>query len=424
MRFLSALYMLLAAASVFAAEITPVDKVQSYVNIRSAPDPGADVVGRLGRGETLPSPDIVDGWFRVELPEGGIGYVHADWAVIVAANVVTDAADGGQSVEDVAENVDSADDVTPAEDVSEDAEAAPRAHDDDAAASLADAPTDTDAESPLGKPADVEAGDADAANAGAEPSPDEAQPESSSAVADVSDAQPPGVVPQPAVSPPVPASPIKGERDFVVRFKTETTGTSSQIYDDGNVVGIGTTAPQQRLEVNGSIQIHDQNSGVAGLMITQSSGDTGYILHNRASTLTIGAGSVDRLTIDRAGNIGIAVARPEHPLHVANGAFLSAGGVWTNSSSRQGKTDIHTLDTEAAMSAVMALQPVSFRYRTDNGETYLGFIAEDVPDLVATADRSGLSAMDIVAALTKVIQEQERRIAALEKEVADTQNQP
>lgn len=38
-----------------------------------------------------------------------------------------------------------------------------------------------------------------------------------------------------------------------------------------------------------------------------------------------------------------------------------------------------------------------FNYKADNGQEYLGFIAEDVPEAVATADRQGLSSMDIVA---------------------------
>ncbi|MCK7574508.1 MAG: hypothetical protein MZV65_00275 [Chromatiales bacterium] len=40
----------------------------------------------------------------------------------------------------------------------------------------------------------------------------------------------------------------------------------------------------------------------------------------------------------------------------------------------------------------------------------MGFIAEDVPDLVATKDRKGLSPMDIVAVMTKVVQEQQGMI--------------
>jgi hypothetical protein len=44
----------------------------------------------------------------------------------------------------------------------------------------------------------------------------------------------------------------------------------------------------------------------------------------------------------------------------------------------------------------------------------VGFIAEDVPDLVATADRKGLSSMDVAAVLTKVIQQQQRTIEDLQ----------
>ena len=57
---------------------------------------------------------------------------------------------------------------------------------------------------------------------------------------------------------------------------------------------------------------------------------------------------------------------------------------------------------------------MQFNYISDQQETYVGFIAEDVPELVATGDRQGLSAMDIVAVLTKVVQEQQQKIEQLE----------
>ena len=45
------------------------------------------------------------------------------------------------------------------------------------------------------------------------------------------------------------------------------------------------------------------------------------------------------------------------------------------------------------------------------------FIAEDVPDLVATKDRKGLSPMDIVAVVTKVVQDQQETIKDQGKEI-------
>ena len=62
----------------------------------------------------------------------------------------------------------------------------------------------------------------------------------------------------------------------------------------------------------------------------------------------------------------------------------------------------------------MALQPVVFNYRNETGEDYVGFIAEDVPELVAVSDRDALSTMDIVAVLTRVVQEQQNKIKELE----------
>jgi hypothetical protein len=213
---------------------------------------------------------------------------------------------------------------------------------------------------------------------------------------------------------PAGAASIEGSVGFLTKFTAPTIGGTSQVYDDGNSIGIGTTEPKQRLEVNGNIQIHERNSSVAGLMITQSDGETGYIMHNRASTLTIGAGSVDRITIDRDGNVGIGVSRPTNPIEMASGAHVTAGGVWTNSSSRSRKENIAELSLDDALTTLARLEPVHFNYKNDHQERYVGFIAEDVPELVATSDRDGLSSMDIVAVLTRVVQEQQKKIEDLE----------
>ena len=99
---------------------------------------------------------------------------------------------------------------------------------------------------------------------------------------------------------------------------------------------------------------------------------------------------------------------------MASGAHVTSGGVWTDASSRAYEENIRDLTTEEALTAFAGLTPVRFNYLTDEEEDYVGFIAEDVPDLVAMGDRDGLSPMDIVAVLTKVVQEQEDRIAELE----------
>ncbi|HLP60176.1 MAG TPA: tail fiber domain-containing protein, partial [Candidatus Deferrimicrobium sp.] len=61
--------------------------------------------------------------------------------------------------------------------------------------------------------------------------------------------------------------------------------------------------------------------------------------------------------------------------------------------------------TVEALEALNQLNPVRYNYKVDKTDECLGFIAEDVPNLVATADRKSLSPMDITAVLTKVVQE-------------------
>ena len=89
---------------------------------------------------------------------------------------------------------------------------------------------------------------------------------------------------------------------------------------------------------------------------------------------------------------------------------MTAGGVWTNASSREYKDNIETLSTEEAFGTLKGLHPVKFAYKKDMTEKHVGFIAEDVPDLIATKDRKGLSSMDITAILTKVVREQQEMI--------------
>ncbi|MFH1951162.1 MAG: hypothetical protein ABIL06_06070 [Pseudomonadota bacterium] len=65
---------------------------------------------------------------------------------------------------------------------------------------------------------------------------------------------------------------------------------------------------------------------------------------------------------------------------------------------------------------------MKFSYKADSEEKHVGFIAEEAPALVASKDRKGMSPMDVVAVLTKVVQEQQKTIAELSKKVAELQN--
>ena len=117
------------------------------------------------------------------------------------------------------------------------------------------------------------------------------------------------------------------------------------------------------------------------------------------------------MLINSTGQMSFGNASPAittHALLHQSGANLTLGGTWTNASSRALKQDIEPITSALARDAVRGLQPVGYRYKSELDERYVGFIAEDIPELVATRDRKGLALMDITAVLTKVVQDQDR----------------
>jgi hypothetical protein len=142
--------------------------------------------------------------------------------------------------------------------------------------------------------------------------------------------------------------------------------------------------------------------------VIQGSGTLGYRVFT-SSGHAVGSSFVPttRLLIDYNGlfalNANSTVAG--HELHTSSGAYLTTSGTWTNASSREYKEAIAPLSADAAQQTLAALEPVTFRYKNEADQQRVGFIAEDVPELVAMKDRKGLSPMDIVAVLTKVVQQ-------------------
>lgn len=137
-----------------------------------------------------------------------------------------------------------------------------------------------------------------------------------------------------------------------------------------------------------------------------------------APTTTTPTGTA-RITIKGNGNVGIGTQNPSYPLQMASGAYVTTGGVWTNASSREYKDNIKGLKVENAMETLQGLNPVTFNYKVSPEENHVGFIAEEVPDLVAMKDRQGLSPMDIVAVLTKVVQGQQEAIQEQQKTIQE-----
>jgi hypothetical protein len=103
---------------------------------------------------------------------------------------------------------------------------------------------------------------------------------------------------------------------------------------------------------------------------------------------------------------------------------LHVTGVLTQASSIALKENVAVLSGQEALATLQDLQPVKYTYKADETkQPRLGFIAEDVPELVATAARDRLSPMDLIAVLTKAMQEQQQTITALIAKVDTLVNQ-
>jgi hypothetical protein len=107
--------------------------------------------------------------------------------------------------------------------------------------------------------------------------------------------------------------------------------------------------------------------------------------------------------------------------HVNNQTAASKGvakdGNWTGST-REIKNNICDFTAQEAIEILADLNPIKFSYRADErNKPHVGFIAEEVPDVIASPDKKMISEIDIVAVLTKVVQEQQRTIVDLSKKI-------
>ena len=204
--------------------------------------------------------------------------------------------------------------------------------------------------------------------------------------------------------------------------------TNALYVDTTGRVGLGTSTPAKNLTISDAlspaIQMQQSASPFQAWDIIANSNNfyVRDVNHESNPFIILPAAPYNSLVIDASGRIGLGVASPSYQIHHSSGARLDAG-VWVDASSRKIKQDIHDLDRDAAFDALQRLQPVTFEYKVSPTDKHVGFIAEDVPELVARPDRTGIAPMDIVGVLTKVVQEQQKTIADLRERLERLEKQ-
>jgi len=177
-----------------------------------------------------------------------------------------------------------------------------------------------------------------------------------------------------------------------------TSGSErARIDSSGNLLVGTTSAPSysSKLRVQGGIETQGTNQ--YNIVATSSGSDFEWVLRSGSRQL----------------------------YYVANAtvvANLSAAGVWTNASDARYKENI--VDSQYGLSTVMALKPRLYNLIDQADKPQVGFIAQEVIDVVPEVvesihnsvtgeDRYTFSYGNLVAVLTKAIQEQNQLITQL-----------
>ena len=188
-------------------------------------------------------------------------------------------------------------------------------------------------------------------------------------------------------------------RSFVWGYSTSTVSITTA---DAFIIAPGTNNPKLGIR---------NLTPSAILDVLTSPSDTDDLF---AITSTTVASPGDIFIVKNNGYVGINNSNPLYPLQISNFAgpngVLTVGGVWTTPSSRKYKDNIKPLNTQEAVDTVLKLHPVTYNYKVDKNEHHVGFIAEDVPDIVATQGRKSIDPMNVTAVLTAVLKQQQKVI--------------
>jgi len=232
-----------------------------------------------------------------------------------------------------------------------------------------------------------------------------------------------------------------------LRLFRSDVGTKLIIQTNGNV-GIGTTSPSSKLDVNGTVtadafsgpfsgtlSVDCTNNQYAATLTGSNTAGTWFTINNAygrtwqfISTSTNngegtgkllirdGLSNAVRILINTNGFVGIGTNSPTERLEVT-GNIRCTGTVTANgtvlTSDRNLKKDIAPLGE--SLGKVMALKPATYRFKSEAGSeaAHVGFIAQEVqqvfPDAVKqSGDHLALSYTDLSVAGIKALQELKR----------------
>ncbi len=233
---------------------------------------------------------------------------------------------------------------------------------------------------------------------------------------------------------------VSQSNSLVLGGTTAVGGGTIETY-----VGIGTSAPDTKLEVKGSngvaIRISSPGEGQNLELLDENTG-TDFRMNN-SGTLVIQRSTDDFANVTEIAEFTGAAFRPatDNAISLGGGSFRwtdvwSVNGSIQTSDIRE-KKDIQTMDQ--ALHLIDALHPVTFRWddeTIDLGKEHFGFIAQElqqvIPQVVfsqerredpgtgaiewVSSERLGVNYSEIIPLLVKAMQEQQAMIDELREE--------
>jgi hypothetical protein len=226
------------------------------------------------------------------------------------------------------------------------------------------------------------------------------------------------------------------EANFFIRDVTHSSnlpfrikpgsGNDDAIYIDSNGdIGYGTDSPGNVNHLTGggtdsAVKAHLKSNGNVKLVLDNSSNNVGLVFTAGGTQTHIGSMTDHefRFYVNNDWRMRLNNSSSTKDLEMRDGAY-SDGTDWFPSSSRELKENIKNLTVDEAMEALENLTPVKYNYKSNKEEARVGFIAEDVPEIVAVNGRKHLNSMDIVAVLTKVVQKQQSSIQEQQQVISE-----
>jgi hypothetical protein len=230
------------------------------------------------------------------------------------------------------------------------------------------------------------------------------------------------------------------------KISDQWTKSGSNIYYGTGSVGIGTPSPSGQLEVGTSgsptrIKFGGQGGDVHHLSSTRDwvlNSAAGNFVFRKLKNYTDLTEFTNLMTINDDGNVAVTgkiSCGGYIALKTFHNTYVAADGdkktmrqnatrvdheqfTLEMACSREFKENISDISVEEAMTTLQALNPIRYDYKGVKAfRQNLGFIAEEMPDNLASEDRKSISPFEIIPVLTRVAKEQQKSIAALQETI-------